>query len=107
MAGVNEADGGWAQTHGATPTTTTDLSLSIDEDLIGDSERNHATEQVGYVVFETSVAFPECFADTDCSDGNDCTANACVDGLCTYPDEPTGTSITNRRDAEKNSSLAR
>ena len=51
MAGVDGNNGGWAQTHGATMATSTTLNLSIDEDQIGDNERNHTTEQVGYVVF--------------------------------------------------------
>ncbi len=49
--GTGRAHGGWAQVHGATMSTTTTLNLSIDEDTIGDAERNHTTEQVGYVVF--------------------------------------------------------
>ena len=49
MAGVNGADGGWAQVHGPTLATTTSLFLSIDEDQIGDPERDHVAEQVGYV----------------------------------------------------------
>jgi hypothetical protein len=53
-AGADGPDGGWAYVHGPTLATTTRLYLSIDEDQIGDSERNHTTEQVGYVVFSTS-----------------------------------------------------
>ena len=37
-------DGGWM----ATPAN---LSLSVDEDSLGDAERRHTTEQVAYVVF--------------------------------------------------------
>lgn len=51
MAGMDGGDGGWAQVHGSTLATATTLYLSIDEDQIGDSERNHTTEQVSYVVF--------------------------------------------------------
>ncbi|MGD8768653.1 MAG: fibronectin type III domain-containing protein [Desulfobacterales bacterium] len=53
MAGMDGGNGGWAYTHGSTFATTKSLYLSIDEDMIGDSERSHTTEQVGYVVFET------------------------------------------------------
>ncbi|MCP3910361.1 MAG: hypothetical protein GY713_05360, partial [Actinomycetia bacterium] len=53
MAGVDGGNGGWAYVYGSSPTTTTTLDLAIDEDQIGDAERNHTTEQVGYVVFAT------------------------------------------------------
>jgi hypothetical protein len=49
MAGVDGANGGWAYVFGTTPSS---LQLVIDEDLINDFERNHTSEQVGYVVFE-------------------------------------------------------
>jgi hypothetical protein len=52
MAGM---DGGWPYVYGSTLATTSSLYLSIDEDQIGDSERNHTTEQVGYVVFDSAV----------------------------------------------------
>ncbi len=51
MAAMDGADGGWAQVHGPTLATGTSLYLSIDEDTIGDAERGHTSEQVGYVVF--------------------------------------------------------
>jgi hypothetical protein len=59
LVGMDGPDGGWAQTHGPTMATATTLNLSIDEDQIGDSERVHTTEQVGYVVFESAMVFPE------------------------------------------------
>ena len=34
------------------------MDLVIDEDTIGDAERNHTPEQVFYVVFESPVVFP-------------------------------------------------
>ncbi|MGB2985870.1 MAG: agmatine deiminase family protein, partial [Phycisphaerae bacterium] len=58
MAGMDGGNGGWSYSHGSTLATTTTLYLSIDEDQIGDTERNHTTEQVGYVVFETSLVYP-------------------------------------------------
>ena len=85
MAGMDGGNGGWAYVHGSTLATTTSLYLSIDEDQIGDSERNHTTEQVGYVVFETALVYPaaECEVPTDCDDGLFCNgAEDCVDGTC-------------------------
>ena len=58
QAAMDGNNGGWAQTHGATQTTAASLFLSIDEDQIGDAERNHTTEQVFYVVFESPVVYP-------------------------------------------------
>ena len=51
-------NGAWAQTHGASQATTGSLFLSIDEDQLGDAERNHTKEQVFYVVFESPVVYP-------------------------------------------------
>ncbi|MBC7250950.1 MAG: metallophosphoesterase [Anaerolineae bacterium] len=53
LAGMNGPNGGWAQSHGPTAATNTSLYLSIDEDQIGDTERSHIAERVGYVVFDT------------------------------------------------------
>jgi PKD repeat protein len=55
MAAVDGGNGGWSYVHGSTLATTSGLSLSIDEDQINDSERNHTTEQVGYVVFGPAI----------------------------------------------------
>ncbi|MCK4342225.1 MAG: hypothetical protein KAY37_10945 [Phycisphaerae bacterium] len=57
-AGLDGSNGGWAQIHGATLATRKILFLAIDEDQIRDKERSHTTEQVGYIVFESSVAYP-------------------------------------------------
>jgi hypothetical protein len=51
-------NGGWAQIHGATAATTTDIFLSIDEDRMLDAERVHTREQVSFVVFEDPVVYP-------------------------------------------------
>jgi len=51
QAGMDGPNGGWAQTHGATPATTTRLYLSVDEDQVADTERNHINEQVAYIAF--------------------------------------------------------
>ncbi len=86
MAGVDGGNGGWSYTYGASPTTTTTLDLVIDEDQIADTERNHTTEQVGYVVFETALVYPsapECTTPADCDDGLWCNgAEDCVSGSC-------------------------
>ncbi len=58
MAGVDGGDGGWSYSHGLALATTTTLYLSIDEDQVGDSERSHTKEQVGYVAFETDLVYP-------------------------------------------------
>ena len=58
MAGMDGNNGGWSQTHGTTAASATTLYLSIDEDQIGDTERNHTSEQVGYVVFESAIVYP-------------------------------------------------
>ena len=58
QAAMDGGDGSWAYTYGSSPTGTSELDVVVDEDQIKDSDRNHTTEQVGYVVFETSVVFP-------------------------------------------------
>ena len=58
QAAVDDRNGGWAQTYGPVPATTTSLFLSIDEDQIGDTERNHKTEEVAYVVFASPLVYP-------------------------------------------------
>ena len=55
MAGMDGGNGGWVYVHGSTLATSMSLYLSIEEDQIGDSERNHTTEQGGYVVFDSRV----------------------------------------------------
>jgi len=51
-AGMNGPNGGWAILYGADPLTSTSLNLAIDEDVAGDTERDHISEEVGYIVFE-------------------------------------------------------
>lgn len=52
QAGMDGGDGGWAILYGPSAVSATRLSLAIDEDWYYDSERNHTTEQVAYIVFE-------------------------------------------------------
>jgi hypothetical protein len=49
-------NGGWAVLYGATPLSASSVGLAIDEDQLNDSERRHITEQVGILIFETSVS---------------------------------------------------
>ena len=53
-AGMDGGDGGWAVLRGNNPLPPSSgtISLSIDEDQLGDSERNHTTEQVAYFVID-------------------------------------------------------
>jgi hypothetical protein len=44
-------NGGWAILYGADPVSASSINLAVDEDIAGDSERNHTTEQVAYIVF--------------------------------------------------------
>ncbi|MEN8158510.1 MAG: CARDB domain-containing protein [Myxococcota bacterium] len=55
-AGMDGIEGGWPILYGAGAVGITSLGLAIDEDWYFDPERNHTTEQVGYVVFGTRVA---------------------------------------------------
>ena len=51
IAAMDGGDGGWAVLYGTSPIST-NINLAIDEDTVGDSERNHTTEQVAYWVME-------------------------------------------------------
>ncbi|MFN3191759.1 MAG: tandem-95 repeat protein [Aureliella sp.] len=54
-AGMDGNDGGWAVLRGTDPLASNSIQMSIDEDQIGDSERNHTTEQVAYFVIGESA----------------------------------------------------
>lgn len=58
QAGMDGGDGGWAYAYGSSYTTASQIRLAIDEDQIGNNERNHTTEQVGYFVIESPVVYP-------------------------------------------------
>lgn len=49
-AAEDGGNGSWPVMFGPTPLTGTNLRLAIDEDQIGDAERNHIDEQVAYLV---------------------------------------------------------
>ncbi len=53
MAAMDGGNGGWANTVGGV--SASGMDLWVDEDQVNDNERRHTTEQVGYVVFQTSV----------------------------------------------------
>lgn len=55
ISGLDGPDGGWAILSSSSPVSGTALKLSIDEDIIGDSETNHTNEQVAYIVFTDEV----------------------------------------------------
>ncbi len=57
-AGMDGGDGGIPMLYGANPAGTT-LNLAIDEDVIGDTDRAHTTEQVAYLVFDEQTLPPE------------------------------------------------
>ncbi len=52
QTGMDGGNGGWAILYGDTPVSGGNLEIAIDEDQMRDSERNHTTEQVAYIVFE-------------------------------------------------------
>ncbi len=52
MSAMDGKDGAWAVLSGDPALTTTSIGLHACEDTLGDSEQRHATEQVGYIVFE-------------------------------------------------------
>lgn len=51
-AAMDGGDGGWPILYGPSPITSTGLNLAIDEDWAIKYERNHTTEQAGYLVLE-------------------------------------------------------
>lgn len=54
--GMDGYNGGWAVLYGNNPLSN-QIDLAIDEDTIGDWERSHTTEQVGYLVFDSEGSF--------------------------------------------------
>ena len=51
ISAMDGGDGGWAVLYGASPISTV-INLAIEEDTVGDTDRNHTTEQVAYWVME-------------------------------------------------------
>jgi hypothetical protein len=52
IAGMDGPDGAWAVLSGDPALTATSLGLHACEDVLGDTEQKHNTEEVGYIVFE-------------------------------------------------------
>ena len=88
MAAMDGNNGGWAQIHGGTVATTTQLFVSVDEDQVGDSERSHTTEQLAYAAFAGPALYPPppgCTVDADCDNGLFCDGAETCDtgsGIC-------------------------
>jgi Zn-dependent metalloprotease/plastocyanin len=51
VAGLDGGNGGWPAMYGASPLTSTSLTMVFDEDQVADAERAHTPEQVAYIVF--------------------------------------------------------
>jgi len=56
-AEMDGGNGGWAVVYGASPFTTTQIGLAMDEDQIADSERNHATDPIAVIAFNQSGSY--------------------------------------------------
>jgi hypothetical protein len=59
QGGMDGQDGAWTVLWGPGALTAGGLAVSADEDTLGDGERNHTTEQVGYLVFGEALAYEE------------------------------------------------
>ncbi len=51
-AGNDASDPYWPQLFGPTPSTSTSLTVIAEEDKLSDTEQNHSTEQVAYLIVE-------------------------------------------------------
>ena len=62
-AAIDGNNGGWAVLFGASPLAGNQIDIAIDEDTLGDTERNHTTENVSYWVFDSDpgLSFMESF----------------------------------------------
>ena len=56
MAGMDGGNGGWPLLYGSDAVSSTGLKLAVDEDQLGDSERSHTQEQLGYIAFDNAPA---------------------------------------------------
>ena len=54
QAGMKGVDGSWAVLYQGDKPYDTSLDLAVDEDVIGDSERGHAAEQISYLLLSSS-----------------------------------------------------
>lgn len=58
QAAMDGANGSWAVLAGAEPLAANRITLRVDEDQIGDTERGHTNEQVGVLVFAKPSVTP-------------------------------------------------
>ena len=65
LTAMDGNDGGWGTLFGLPYADTDDAFVMIDEDQIGDADRNHTTEQVAVVAFEFATGSPEVVAWTE------------------------------------------
>ena len=93
QAAMDGGNGGWALLYGANPVTATSLNLAIDEDQLVDSERNHTSEQVGYIVFDKANEPPTAVDDSDTvAEGG--TLNVTAPGVLANDSDPDGHPLT-------------
>ncbi len=59
LTAMDGNNGGWGMLYGANPISNTNINLAIEEDQLGDTERNHTGEQVAFIVFEDGPAPPD------------------------------------------------
>ncbi|UII79871.1 T9SS type A sorting domain-containing protein [Flagellimonas sp. CMM7] len=69
-SGMDGGDGGFPVLLGASSISGSNIAMTFDEDQIGDSERNHTTEQVAYMVFNGGSTPPVQYTLTTSTDGN-------------------------------------
>lgn len=84
-AGMDGGDGGWPILYGANPITTSSIYLTFDEDQVGDSERNHTTEQVAYIVLDSEVTFTTYYSQGDLDPAQTSSWNTAPNGSGTEP----------------------
>jgi hypothetical protein len=55
---MDGGDGSWAVLYGDNPVGPDTLNVAVDEDQLNDSERNHTSEQLAYIVFADAPPTP-------------------------------------------------
>jgi hypothetical protein len=55
QSGMNNGNGSWAVLRGSDAMTGGVLTIAVDEDQIGDTERSHGDEEVTYIIFESNI----------------------------------------------------
>ena len=62
---MDGGNGGWAVLAGANAVSGSTITLAIEEDQLQDTERNHITEEVAYIVFESVAVNNDPVANND------------------------------------------